>query len=60
MNTKESGNDKPIVIRHWKNKFDKAIRILSSNGYGINDLIERIREVLMENEKSDQNNRTTT
>lgn len=59
MNTKESGNVKPIVIKHWKNKFDKSIRILSSNGYGVNDLIERIKEVVTENEKSDQDNRTT-
>ncbi len=49
MNIKENGKSSPIVIKHWKNKFDKSVRILLGNGYNIDDLIKKINEIILEN-----------
>jgi hypothetical protein len=45
----EEKKTSPIIVDHWKNKFEKAIRILLQNGINSNELIEKIK--LAENEK---------
>jgi hypothetical protein len=40
----------PIVIDHWKRKFDKAIRVLLNGGVMASQLIEEIK--IVDNEKN--------
>ena len=40
----------PLTITHWKNKFDKAIRILLQSGIKSEALIGEIK--IVENEKN--------
>lgn len=40
----------PMIISHWTNKFDKAIRILLQNGIKADVLMEKIK--VAENEKN--------
>jgi hypothetical protein len=35
----------PIVLEHWKFKFDKSIRILLENGVSAEELIRKIKAV---------------
>lgn len=50
---KEESKMNSMVTDHWKNKFDRAIRILLKSGYKIDELIEKIRVIaLEENEKN--------
>lgn len=35
----------PIVTEHWKNKFDKAVRVLLKSGYKSEELIEKIKDI---------------
>ena len=41
----------PVIIEHWKKKFDKAICILLSSGIKSEELINKIR---IENEKNNK------
>jgi len=41
----------PVTIKHWRNKFDKAIQILLKSGIKSEDLIDKIR---IENEKNNK------
>jgi hypothetical protein len=55
MNTiiKEDIRITPMVIEHWKNKFDKSIRILLKSGCQVEELIEKLKKVaLSEYEKN--------
>ncbi len=58
MNQKEEKKISPIVIEHWKNKFERAVLILKKSGYQIDDLIIKIKEIISEDEKKNQNNGT--
>lgn len=40
----------PMVVTHWKHKFDKAIRILIKSGISAEKLIEEIK--IVANEKN--------
>lgn len=40
----------PVVINHWKNKFERAIHILLDSGINPDELIEKIK--IIENEKN--------
>lgn len=35
----------PIVTEHWKNKFDKAVRVLLKSGYNPDQLIEKLKDI---------------
>ena len=43
----------PVVVKHWKKKFDKAICILMQSGIKPEELIEKIKTV--ENEENNKN-----
>jgi hypothetical protein len=43
----------PMVIEHWRNKFDKAIRILLKSGCQTDDLIEKLKEVALSEYEKD-------
>jgi len=38
----------PMIVNHWKHKFDKAIRVLLKSGISAEKLIEEIKIVLNE------------
>lgn len=56
---KEEKKITPIIKNHWNNKFEKAVRILIKSGCQVNDLTEKIKEIVLEDEKNNQNNGTT-
>ena len=43
----------PMIVNHWRNKFDKAIRVLLESGIKSDILIAEIK--IVENEKNNQN-----
>jgi hypothetical protein len=49
MILKEEKKISPMIVSHWKNKFDKAIRVLLISGVKSDELIAEIKKV--ENEK---------
>lgn len=57
-NMKQNDKTNPIVIEHWKNKFEKGVRVLLKSGHRVDELIESITKI-QEEEKSKQNNETT-
>jgi len=49
---RENARITPMITEHWKNKFEKAIRILLKSGHRLEDLIQKINEIaLIEHEK---------
>ncbi len=51
MNRKEKGKITPVVTEHWKNKFEKGVKILLKSGYQPHELIAKINEIVAESEK---------
>ena len=51
---KQNDKTNPIVIEHWKNKFEKSIQILLKSGLSPEDLIEQIKRRTIYSE--DKNN----
>ena len=49
----EEGIILPMVINHWKIKFEKSIRVLLQSGIKSDELIEKIKTI--ENEKNSKN-----
>lgn len=43
-----------ITVSHWKNKFDKAIRVLLQSGIKAEDLIKEIK-IIDENKNTNKN-----
>lgn len=50
MDVIENKNAPTIVVLHWKNKFEKSIKVLLKHGYHVDELIEKIKEI--SNEKN--------
>jgi len=50
MEDKKERQISSTIVRHWKNKFDKSIRILLESGIKSEELIEEIK--IVENEKN--------
>jgi hypothetical protein len=50
MEDKRERQISSTTVRHWKNKFDKSIRILLESGIKSEELIEEIK--IVENEKN--------
>jgi hypothetical protein len=53
MELVEVKNTSPMIVNHWKNKFDKAIRILLKSGVPAETLIAEIQ--IVNHEKNNQN-----
>jgi hypothetical protein len=52
MESKKKPKISIMTVNHWKNKFDRSIRILLESGITIEELIEEIKKI--ENEKINQ------
>jgi hypothetical protein len=50
MEDKKQKQISSTIVRHWKNKFDRSIRILLESGVKSEELIEEIR--IVEDEKN--------
>jgi hypothetical protein len=53
MELVEVKNTSPMIVNHWKNKFDKAIRILLQSGIKAETLIKEIQ--IVDHEKDNKN-----
>jgi len=53
MKVGDGGKITPMVVEHWKNKFNKAVDILLQSGIKSDELIEKIK--IIENEKNRKN-----
>jgi hypothetical protein len=43
----------PVVAEHWKNKFERSVRILIKSGYQIDELIYKLKDIsISEHEKN--------
>jgi len=57
MDIQEEKNVSPVIIEHWRKKFDRAIHILLKSGIKSEDLIEKIK---IENEENNKTQRIST
>jgi len=59
MSFKETMKITPVVIDHWKYKFERSIKILLKSGYQVDDLIKELKEIASSEYEKNKNDGTT-